>query len=191
MDIDLEQYKFELDLFTQSIAVINHSLFWSVPQNFNQVVKKFCICVVMPSTEFGLEWQVRSAYEKVLIPNQEKYFDFCFNGPTKQQDIQHYIATHGREKYNRYNVFNMRIIFQDQQKQMLNLVEKYSFATIDLEDLVLRKVEKIHNVLTSTTKLNISLDHVDQVLDTWQQKHWDHKHTLDWCYSVNNLVTDF
>lgn len=162
---------------------LNHSLFWQRPDEFLTTLNQFNFVFVIPRTRFGLEWQCRSAFEKVLRPKKDHFYDFCFEGTNKQHLISNYINTHGYPAYEALNVANMREIFLAQQKQVTASVTDDNSATIiSLEDLLLSPASIIIENLNDKLHLELDIVEVDQILKSWRSLHWPLEDTFNWIY---------
>lgn len=188
MSLTHDPHQIELNKLTQPVAFVNHSLFWEIPTKFKQMVSKFKFIVIMPSTNHGLEWQVRSAFEKVYLPNNSEY-DFCFSPETRQDAIKKYIQQHGKEQYDQFNVFNMRLIFKQQQESIRELCEQYNIDIFNLEDLIVGDIAQVGQRLEQIVNINLDISSVTKVIETWRSLHWEYNDTLNWTHSIthNNL----
>lgn len=169
-------------VYAKPAVFVNHSLFWNWPQNFDAIKNQFRFLFVMPMTSFGLEWQCRAAFEKVIDPNQDKFYDFCYNGTDKIQKINQFIEQNGLEAYQKQNVMNMREILWQQQQAVISKVDRD--CIIALEDLLLCPVKKLVKIINKN--LDIEFDHcqVSDVLTKWRQLHWPLDETYNWKYSL-------
>lgn len=169
-------------VYEKPAVFVNHSLFWNWPTDFDTTKNNFCFLFVMPLTRFGLEWQCRAAFEKVIDPNQDKFYDFCYDGADKQQKINEFIKQHGLQAYQKQNIINMREILWQQQQTVMSKVNRDS--VIALEDLLLCPAKQVIEMLHKN--IDIELDHcqVEDVLAKWRQLHWPLNQTYNWKYSV-------
>jgi hypothetical protein len=174
----------------QPAAFINHSLFWDIPQDFDQQLNFLDVVFIMPSTAWGLEWQTRAAAEKVLIPNLEKQYDFCFAPEEKSARIADYIARHGEENYIKFNVHSMRHVLKQQQQDLRQAMAHRPVTVIALEDIILGSAELIAATLGQALNIHLDQDQVSTVLDRWRALHWAPEHTFDWPYAWS-LAKDF
>lgn len=166
--------------YEKPAVFVNHSLFWTLPDNFDEIRNRFDFVFVLPSTRFGLEWQCRAAFEKVISPHQNEYYDFCFFGRNQKDQIHQYIKEHGLDEYQRYNVLNMREIFYQQQCKILEKIG--NDVVIFLEDLLLIPGEKIVQILNKNLKIKFDIEQVDSVLHKWRHLHWPITETFNWKY---------
>lgn len=163
---------------------LNHSLFWQWPSDLWDTLDQFNFIFVMPFTRFGLEWQCRAAFEKVLAPQKELLYDFCFEGSDKQHLILDYINTHGYAKYEAWNVFNMREIFLRQQQTLADTISGKPVMAIALEDLLLSPGAYLGKKLNDTFDLDLDIESVSNILKTWRDLHWPLESTFDWKYKL-------
>lgn len=162
-------------------AFINHSLFWDLPVDFDQQLNFLDVVFVMPSTEFGLEWQTRAATEKVMIPNLEHHYDFCFDPADKQVKLPQYIQQHGEKNYIKFNVHSMRQVFKQQQDTLR--AQAINCPVLCLEDIILGSAQLIHHNITQALNISLAVDQVHQVLHAWRSLHWAPEHTFNWPYT--------
>lgn len=187
MDVNYESVKKNLN-FTQPAAFINHSLFWDLPKDFDQQLNFLDVVFIMPSTAFGLEWQTRAATEKVVIPNLEHHYDFCFAPEEKEIKLEDYINRHGEENYIKFNVYSMRHVFKQQQDDLRTLMSNRPVTIMSLEDIILGSTELVHAMVTQALNITLDIKHVEQVLTAWRSLHWAPEETFNWPYAWSTKV---
>jgi hypothetical protein len=150
---------------------LNHSAFWQ-QQQFDWFSTHCNIVYVAPSTQAGLEWQIRSYVGKKTLP---LLHDFCFEHDRDQQR-QEYIQQHGINAYYKLNVENMKEIINQRQQQFWHQIPN----GIKLELLLTGSPTEIHNAIVQATGLKIEIQQIEQVVTAWRKLHWTD--TLDWEY---------
>lgn len=163
-------------------AYINHSLFWQWPEYSNEIFNLANVIFVAPTSMFGLEWQTRAATEKVIIPNFESQYDFCFEPENKEQSIQKYINVHGQDAYIAFNALNMREVFKQQQHTVKEQSRLLPSLWLALEDILMSPGELLYSTLTNHLGIEINLAEFNTVLDTWRELHWPIDTTFNWRY---------
>jgi hypothetical protein len=186
--MELNYWSVKQHLPTQPCVFINHSLFWNMPSDFNKQLDHLNVLFVMPQTDFGIEWQTRAAFEKVVAPNFDQQYDFCFEPDKKEQKIKSYIADHGQENYFKFNVHNMRFIFKQQQQELIQNVDTHLTNFIWLEDIVLGSADLVSTKIEQAIDIKLDRKQVDQILRTWRSLHWRPEDTFDWPYAWSSTV---
>ena len=152
---------------------LNHSAFWQQEQ-FEWFSKHCNIVYVAPSTQTGLEWQLRSYVSKKTLP---LLHDFCFEHDRDQQRHE-YAQQHGIDAYYKLNIENMKEVINQRQQQFWDQTS----SGIKLELLLSGSPTEIHNAITQTTGLIIDPQQIEQVVTAWRKLHWAWTDTTDWKY---------
>jgi hypothetical protein len=129
---------------------------------------------ISPVTDEGLEWQVRSYISKKTLP---LLHDFCFKYDREQQR-QRYIQDHGIDSYYFHNITNMKEILKSRQQYFRN--QLLGNQCIELELLLHGSAADIQNSIQQVSGVNVAIDHIEQVVQSWRNLHWDH--TEEWNY---------
>lgn len=176
-DLNWASYENNVKTTEKPAVFINHSFVWEL-DNFFKFAKHMPSIIVMPTTNLGLEWQVRAYCEKKGI---DIMHNFTFPDRIEEQKAE-YIAKHGIEAWHKENIVNMKMIIRDRRNHIINTVDPT--MVLPLEWLIsgtddLRVVDQIRN------RFNISIDfaQASKVLNTWRSRHWNLADTYNWKYA--------
>jgi hypothetical protein len=187
MDVDYTANQHLLDFDTPA-AFINHSLMWNKPNEIKDLRKKLKIIFVLSCSQWGIEWQCRSAFEKSLFKREKneipQMYDFSFQGDNKEHLISQFIETHGFEQYKKINIFNMREIISQQNRETQQFALQNSYDIIYLEDLLLIDSNCLHAMFNKNFNIQIDISSFRTVLETWRNLHWPLQETYEWQYSI-------
>lgn len=157
------------------IVFLNHSAFYQLEQ-FNEFKKILDTIYVMPNTEFGLIWQIRSYCEKKSVP---LLHDFSFE-TDKTTQINDHIQKHGHESYYCMNIANMKEIVGHRQQMLKQYFDTGSI--IALEHLIQGPVDSVVNVLSNALNISLPVEQATAIVDAWRNLHWDPEKTFEWKY---------
>lgn len=173
--LDYDRYCNQFVKLALPVIFINHSAFYQ-QQEFDEFVKEFDVLFVAPTTELGLEWQIRSYCEKKTV---ELLHDFSFDNDRESQ-IQQFKKSNGEEAYYNLNIANMKEIISQRQTdfgKQLPLSDQ-----ISLESLLYDSPDAIVNTLNVKFHQNLPMDKVSLLLSKWRNLHWPIEQTTNWKY---------
>jgi hypothetical protein len=176
-DLNWNNYEKFIKPTTKPAIFITHSFVWEL-DNFFTFAEHLPSIIVMPTTDLGLEWQVRAYCEKKGV---DIMHNFTFPDNIEEQKAQ-YISEHGLEAWHTENISNMKMIIRDRRDHILKTVDPTT--VLPLEWLI-SGMDDIRVVDTLRKRFNISIDfgQASQVLNTWRSRHWPLSETYDWKYA--------
>ena len=176
---DLNWAEFETNVvnYDKPAVFINHSFVWEL-DNFQTFAKHMPTIIVMPTTDLGLEWQIRAYCEKKGV---DIMHNFTFPDRIEEQKAQ-YINQHGVEAWHRENIANMKTIIRDRRDHILNTVDPtmilpLEWALTGMDD------RRIVDQLSKRFNITIDFAQASQVLNTWRSRHWALADTYNWKYA--------
>lgn len=175
-ELNWNNYKMHVKDTAKPAVFLNHSFVWEL-DNFFKFSEQMPSIVVMPTTDFGIEWQVRAYCEKKGV---EIMHNFTFPDNIEEQKAS-YINKHGSEAWYKENIVNMKAIIKERRDHTVKTVD--SKMLLPLEWLIngtdLLTVERLHERFN----IDIDFEQASQVLDTWRNLHWPVEQTYDWKYA--------
>lgn len=168
-DINIDKFK-DRKQKTKPVVYLNHSAFYQ-HQQFNQLKNIVDILFVAPTTEFGIQWQVRSYCEKKTI---EKMHNFTFQDNVEQQR-RDYCDQHGVDAYDRLNITNFKEILCQRQTD-------FGIPDLRLEQLLCDSAESIVASLNLKLNINVDVEQAEQIILAWRNLHWPIEQTTQWKY---------
>lgn len=175
-DLNWNDYKKYIKPTNKPAVFVNHSFVWEL-DNFKTFAKHMPSLIVMPTTDLGLEWQIRAYCEKKGV---EIMHNFTFPNDVEKQKAQ-YIQDHGIEAWCRENIANMKTIIKDRRDHVINTVD--NDIILPLEWLIgshgLSAVDKIREYFD----IDIDVDQATEVLTMWNSLHWPVEQTFNWKYA--------
>ena len=160
---------------TLPIVFINHSAFWQI-EEFDKFYNDVNLLYVAPTSNLGLEWQIRSYCEKRSV---EQLQNFSFNEDIENQKIK-YINTNGIEEYYKCNIRNMKEIIDSRQKKFLTMITPEDF--LSLETLLYGSFDDITKILNVKFNQDIKTKELAVLLSKWRELHWPLETTTQWKY---------
>lgn len=173
-DLNWNEYKQNVRATELPAVFINHSFVWEF-DNFLTFADHMPALIVMPTTDFGLEWQIRAYCEKKGV---DIMHNFTFPDNIEEQKAE-YIAKHGQEAWNQENIANMRSVIKDRRDQ---IVSSHKDMILPLEWLIGPEDLPAINTIQEYFNIDIDVKEASQVLSTWRSRHWPVEQTLDWKY---------
>lgn len=175
-ELDWVNYKKNVIIKNKPAVFINHSFVLQL-DNFFTFASYMPSIIVMPITDFGLNWQIRAYCEKKGV---DVMHNFTFQDCIEEQKNK-FINTHGQDAWNKENISNMKMIIKDRRDHVVSRVDPDMI--IPLEWLVSNDDYSTVNRLKKHFNISIDYDQASQVLNTWRSLHWPVEQTLDWKYS--------
>lgn len=174
-DLNWDDYEKKV-VETQLPAVfINHSFVWEF-NNFLTFADHMPSLIVMPTTDFGLEWQIRAYCEKKGV---DIMHNFTFPDRVEEQRTE-YISKHGKEAWNQENITNMRSVIKERRDR---IVDTHKHMILPLEWLIGPEDLPAINTIREYFDINVDVKEAAQVLNTWRSCHWPVEQTLEWKYA--------
>lgn len=176
-DLNWEDYKTNLITKEKPAIFITHSFVWEL-DNFLKFADNLPSIIVMPTTDLGLEWQVRAYCEKKGV---EIMHNFTFPDNIEEQKAE-FIKTNGLEAWHKENIANMKMIIRERRDHVINTVDPtiilpLEWALSGLDD------RRIVDQLSKQFNINIDFAQASQVLNTWRSRHWPLSETYNWKYA--------
>ena len=176
-DLNWEEYKNNIVVKDQPAVFINHSFVWEF-DNFLTFTQHLPSVIVMPTTDLGLEWQIRAYCEKKGV---DIMHNFTFPDRIEEQKAK-YIAQHGQEAWHQENITNMKSIIRERRDHIINTVDPTMILPLEwlisgLDD------RKVVDQLRKHFEIDIDFAQASQVLNTWRSRHWDLADTYNWKYA--------
>lgn len=168
-DINVEKFKNRKQK-SWPVVYLNHSAFYQSEQ-YNQLKHLVDILYVAPTTEAGLQWQVRSYCEKKTV---EKMHNFTFQDNIDQQRND-YCLQHGNDAYHRLNITNFKEIIWQRQRS-------FGIPDVSLEQILYDSPQAIKNCLYSKLNIDIEVEQIRQIIIAWRELHWPIEQTAQWKY---------
>jgi hypothetical protein len=132
----------------------------------------------MPTTDLGLEWQIRAYCEKKGV---DIMHNFTFPDRIEEQKAA-YIDQHGAEAWHRENIANMKTIIRDRRDHVLNTVDPTMILPLEWA-LTGQDDCQIVDRLRKQFEIDIDFDQAARVLHTWRSRHWALADTYNWKYA--------
>jgi hypothetical protein len=175
-ELDWNNYEKNVVTTDNPVVFINHSFVWEL-DNFFTFAKHMPSIIVMPTTDLGLEWQVRAYCEKKGV---EIMHNFTFPDRIEEQKAE-YISKHGLEAWYKENIANMKMVIKDRRDHIVKTVDPKMI--LPLEWLIGDNNHMTVDRIRERFNISIDLDQASQVLNTWRSLHWPLEQTLDWKYA--------
>lgn len=158
----------------QPVVYLNHSAFYQPNQyqHLNTEAKIFYVC---PTTDFGLDWQVRSYCEKVSLSRLHN-FTFTHNADQLRDE---YCRLHGVDAYYRLNINNFRHIIGSRQRE-------FGQPDVSLEILLSGTASQVVESFQSKLDIAVDSDMADTIINQWRKLHWFLDTTYDWPYHASS-----
>jgi hypothetical protein len=156
---------------------INHSFVWEL-DNFFTFASHMPSVIVMPTTDLGLEWQVRAYCEKKGV---DIMHNFTFPDRIEEQKTA-YINQHGVEAWHKENISNMKMVIRDRRNHILDTVDPAMILPLEWA-LSGNNDRQLVDRLSEQFNITIDFDQATQVLGTWRSRHWDLTDTYNWKYA--------
>lgn len=130
---------------------------------------------IAPTTDSGLNWQVRAYTMKYGSSNPE---DFNFTFPNKEK-ITEFISRHGEQVWREVNICNFYDIAETNRQILLD-----SGMTVMPMELVIWKQNwsSLVDYLNQYFDIEIPKDSAIELLEKWSSLHWPTETTNDWEY---------
>ena len=176
-DLNWVNYKKNLIATEQPAVFINHSFVWEL-DNFLTFAEHLPSIIVMPTTDLGLEWQVRAYCEKKGV---DIMHNFTFPDRIEEQKAE-YIAKHGTEAWHKENIANMKMIIRERRDHIMNTVDLDTIIPLEWA-LSGRDDQLIVDKLSHHFNININFAQASTVLTTYRSRHWPLEDTHNWKYA--------
>jgi hypothetical protein len=176
-DLNWANYEKNLIATEQPAVFINHSFVWEL-DNFFTFAKHMPSIIVMPTTDLGLEWQIRAYCEKKGV---DIMHNFTFLDRIEEQKAK-YIDQHGVEAWHRENIANMKMIIRERRDHIMNTVNLNTIVPLEWV-LSGNDDQLIVDKLSHYFDININLDQALTVLNTYRSRHWPLEDTHNWKYA--------
>jgi hypothetical protein len=174
-DLDWSNYNRLVKTTDKPAVFINHSFVWEL-DNFFTFAEHLPSLIVMPTTDLGLEWQVRAYCEKKGV---EIMHNFTFPDRIEEQKAE-YINKHGAEAWYKENIANMKMVIKERRDHIVKTVDNNMI--LPLEWLLMPHDLPAINKIREYFDLDIDVNQAALVLNTWRKLHWPVEQTMDWKY---------
>lgn len=175
-DLNWEHYQNTVKNADKPGVFINHSFVYDL-DNFFVFLKNMPTLIVMPITDFGLEWQVRAYCEKKGV---DIMHNFTFADNVAEQKEQ-FIQQHGHEAWCIENIQNMKHIIKERRDSVVKSVDQD--AILPLEWLIQGDDAQTLHKLTQRFDIDLDAQDAVTVLQTWRSRHWPLEETMNWKYA--------
>jgi hypothetical protein len=175
-ELDWPDYEKNVIAKDKSAVFINHSFVWEL-DNFFTFASHMPSIIVIPTTDLGLEWQIRAYCEKKGV---DIMHNFTFLDNIEEQKAE-YILRHGTEAWYKENITNMKMIICNRRDHIISAVD--SKMIVPLEWLIENQDHQTVDKLKEHFNINIDFDQASNVLNTWRSLHWPVEHTMNWGYA--------
>lgn len=175
-ELNWADYEKNIQSTNKPAVFINHSFTWEL-DTFLTFAQHMPSLIVMPTTDFGLEWQIRAYCEKKGV---DIMHNFTFPDCIEEQKAD-YISKHGLEAWCKENIANMRMIIKDRRDYVVKTVDRDMILPLEwlIGPYELPAIDKIQEYFN----INIDVDQATQVLTTWKNLHWPVEQTYNWEYA--------
>jgi hypothetical protein len=175
-DLNWEEYEKNVQYKDKPAVFINHSFVFEFDK-FDVFLEKMPTLVVMPTTDLGLEWQIRAYCEKKGVDIMHN-FTFVDNIEEQKAD---YIKQYGQEAWNVENIKNMKSIIGERRDYV---VKNYDNNLIlPLEWLLMPEDLPVINKIREYFNIDIDTQEASTLLNTWRSRHWPVDQTYNWKYA--------
>jgi len=175
-ELDWEQYEKNVRPADKPIVFINHSFVYDL-DNFYSFLRKMPSLIVMPITDFGLEWQIRAYCEKKGV---EIMHNFTFETDIEEQKTN-FIKTYGLGAWCKENIKNLKCIVENRRNHIVKNIDQNHI--IPLEWLIEGNDTSVVGKLQNYFDVHIDKKEAFNVLQTWRGLHWPLNDTLNWEYA--------
>ena len=176
-DLNWNEYEKKIISKNKPAVFINHSFVWEL-DNFLTFAQHMPSLIVMPTSDLGLEWQVRAYCEKKGV---DIMHNFTFLDRIEEQKVQ-YVNDHGVEAWHKENIANMKMIIQHRRNHVLGTVD--SNTVLPLEWILDSDHDcQLVDRLSQHFNIKIDLDQALTVLNTYRSRHWPLEETYNWKYA--------